>query len=158
MPYPVSCSFSLPIGNSSPDGLLAALRAAAVSDGLPILAGEPDALVVGGAPLFDGEDRDRPMRTVTRCRLELIRSRSGSALRVTARFDALAGFGALGVIAPWCAAFLRSPRNAVAYLDVAVAVLAGFWLLLYLCGMLDVRLWARTRLRAALEARGATAK
>lgn len=146
MPFPITYSFELDAGLAEPVKILNHLQEAAAKARMDIVERGPAYLVLSSSFMKAKWEETLPMMTATRYELRIQGPEGRRRVKIHARFGECVQLGAcLGAI-PWVMALFVSPVNAYRSLPVALLSILCTWLLLYLYGMLDVRVWTRARI------------
>lgn len=145
MPFPLTHSFALDAGDVEPGRILDHVQEAAKAARMDLVERGPAHVVLSSSFMKAGQEDSLPMLTATRFELRVEGPAGRRRVLARARFGECVFLGAVLVVAPWIAALILSPANAMFSLRIALPCLLGIWLLLYLYGMLDVRVWTRVR-------------
>lgn len=146
MPFPITFSYELDAGLAEPVKILNHLEEAARKARMDIVERGSTHLVLSSSFMKARWRETLPMMSATRYELRIQGPEGRRRIKVCARFGECVMLGAgLGSI-PWIMALFVSPVNAYRSLPVALLSILCVWVLLYLYGMLDVRVWTRARI------------
>lgn len=146
MPFPITYSFELDAGLAESVRILNHLQEAATKVRMDVVERGPTYLILSSSFMKAQWEETLPMMTATRYELRIQGPEGRRRVKVHARFGECVLLGTGLVSISWVMTLIMSPTNAVRSLPIALLSILGVWLLLYLYGMLDVRVWTRARI------------